>query len=126
MKKIMFLAILLAAMTACKSGGEPADIDTTPALDNNDSRCSLCERFPEYDDCGDVFHNGFTWVSKGELFGIADSNGNLLTPVKWDMVLVIDNHDMLVESGGKTYIIDALGNLTETREKIDWSGEAYD
>ena len=42
------------------------------------------------------------------------------------MVLVEEpDHNMLVELKGKTYIIDTNGNLTETDEKIDWSGESY-
>jgi len=44
MKKIMFLAILLAAMTACKSGGEPAELDeATPNSNAADSNLLLGE-----------------------------------------------------------------------------------
>lgn len=43
------------------------------------------------------------------------------------MVLVDEpDHNMLVELNGRTYIIDTNGNLTETDEKIDWSGESYE
>ena len=123
-KAFLTLAVLcaVAMMAGCKDRTAKVE-DAKTSLAISDSRKSLCERFPEYDDCGPVFYNGFTWVRKGELLGIADSNGKLLTPVKWDMVDLEDHNYFLVESDGKTYIIDTFGNLTETDEKIDWSGE---
>lgn len=125
-KAFLVCAALLAfgAITACKSG-------TVNATDITRSKetCQVGDDiFAGYDDHGITFyHGGYTWVSKGKKFGIIDSCGNILTPAKWDMVLVDEpDCNMLVELNGKTYIIDTLGNLMETDEKIDWSGESYE
>ena len=126
MKKILIVcaAILtLSAMAACKNGTS-SETDTT----RNEDTCQVGnDIFTGYDDHGITFcHGGYTWIRKGEKFGIIDSCGNILTPAIWDMVLVEEpDHNMLVELKGKTYIIDTNGNLTETDEKIDWSGESY-
>ena len=127
MKKILLVcAAILAfgAMAACKSR-MASETDTT----RNEDTCQVVnDIFSGYDDHGITFcHGGYTWIRKGEKFGIIDSCGNILTPAIWDMVLVEEpDHNMLVELMGKTYIIDTNGNLTETDEKIDWSGESYD
>ena len=127
MKKILLVcaAILaLGAMAACKNGTS-SETDTT----RNEDTCQVVnDIFSGYDDHGITFyHDGYTWIRKGEKFGIIDSCGNILTPAIWDMVLVEEpDHNMLVELKGKTYIIDTNGNLTETDEKIDWSGESYE
>ena len=110
MKKILLVcaAILtLSAMAACKNGTS-SETDTT----RNEDTCQVGnDIFTGYDDHGITFcHGGYTWIRKGV----------------WDMVLVEEpDHNMLVELKGKTYIIDTNGNLTETDEKIDWSGESY-
>ena len=87
-------------------------------LESNDSASPLCERFPEYDGCGRIYWNDLLWVSKDNLKGIADSNGNLLTPIKWRVLSVRDNH-LLLEAEDQTYMMDSLGNLTVTDERID-------
>ena len=117
MKKILLVcaAILtLSAMAACKNGTS-SETDTT----RNEDTCQVGnDIFTGYDDHGITFcHGGYTWIRKGEKFGIIDSCGNILVEEP--------DHNMLVELKGKTYIIDTNGNLTETDEKIDWSGESY-
>lgn len=77
-----------------------------------------CDRLPEHDCCGKVHFNGFISFSKGNLLGIADSNGNLLTPAKWKTLTTKDDH-LFLEAEGQTYAMDSLGNLTVTDEKID-------
>ena len=106
MKKILIVcaAILaLGAMAACKNGTS-SETDTT----RNEDTCQVGnDIFTGYDDHGITFCHG--------------------TPAIWDMVLVDEpDHNMLVELNGRTYIIDTNGNLTETDEKIDWSGESYE
>ena len=81
---------------------------------------------PEYDDVG-LFREGFAWVRIGEKIGFIDKLGNLLTPVKWDMAEDFTKRGYaLVELDGITYRLDTCGNVTETNERIDWSGEGYD
>ena len=125
-KVIIILAVLcgIRLMTACKSR-MASETDTTRYEDT----CQVGnDIFTGYDDHGITFyHGGYTWIRKGEKLGIIDSCGNILTPAIWDMVLVDEpDHNMLVELNGRTYIIDTNGNLTETDEKIDWSGESYE
>ncbi|MBQ6956759.1 MAG: hypothetical protein IJP80_09120 [Bacteroidales bacterium] len=43
---------------------------------------------------------------------------NLLTPAKWGTLSVINNH-LLLEAEDQTYMMDSLGNLTVTDERID-------
>ena len=127
MKKILLICVVIlafGAMAAYKSR-MASETDTT----RNEDTCQVGnDIFTGYDDHGITFcHGGYTWIRKGEKFGIIDSCGNILTPAIWDMVLVEEpDHNMLVELKGKTYIIDTNGNLTETDEKIDWSGESYE
>lgn len=85
---------------------------------------------PEYNNVG-LFREGFAWVRVGEKIGFVDKQGNLLTPVKWDMATdffekSFESCYAVVELDGKTYRLDTCGKTTETNEKNDWSGEEYD
>ena len=114
----------IGMMTACKSR-MANETDTT----RNEDTCQVVnDIFSGYDDHGITFyHGGYTWIRKGEKFGIIDSCGNIITPAIWDMVLVEEpDHNMLVELNGRTFIINTNGDFTETDEKIDWSGESYE
>lgn len=77
-----------------------------------------CDRLPEHDACGKAHFNGFISFRKGNLLGIADSNGNLLTPAKWKALTTKGDH-LFLEAEDQIYAMDSLGNLTVTDEKID-------
>lgn len=77
---------------------------------------------PEYDDTG--FRGeieGVIFVRKGEMIGLIDTQGNEITPIKWDAITCFKNGTALaIDMDGKTYRVDLHGNEKRTNEPFPW------
>jgi hypothetical protein len=77
---------------------------------------------PEYDDTGiEEGIEGVFWVRKGEMVGLIDIQGNIITPIKWDVISEFNNGSAFaMDTFGKTYRIDIHGNEKRTNEPFPW------